>query len=95
MTPETISWDLRSSASEKRRSAKLVSVANVDKLKSQLESSPQRAKQPSACANMVAYSPKTSANRDLPLLRSPRAMRLHGVEPFVSGSVDEEYGQIS
>ena len=95
MTPEPISWELWSSASANHRNAKRASLANVDVLKSQLESLSQRLKQPSAGGDMAVYSSNTGAKRDLPPLWSPRTMRVHGVGPSVTVSADEEYGQIS
>ena len=59
MTPEPISWDLRSPVSENRRGVKRVSMAKVDKLKSHLESLPQRPKQSSAGGDMMVYSSKS------------------------------------
>ena len=94
MTPEPISWDLRSSVSENRRGVKRVSLAKVDKLKSHLESLPQRPKQSSAGGDMMVYSSKSGAKRDLLPLWSPRTMRNHGAAPSVNGSNDDEYGQI-
>ena len=94
MAPEPISWDMRLSTSGNRRNAKRVSVAKVDRLKSQLASLPQRPKQPSAGGSMVAFASKSGAKLDLPPLWSPRTMRVHGVAPSVNGSNDDEYSQI-
>ena len=94
MTPEPISWELRLSASGNRRNVKGVSLAKVDELKSQLESLPQRPKQQSAGGDMVVYSSRSGARRDLPPLWSPQTMHFRGVGPSVNGSIDGEYGQI-
>ena len=92
---EPISWELRSSVSEKHLNVERVSLVKVDKLQSHMESSSQRSEQPSAGGDMAAYSSKSGAKRDSLPLWSPRAMRIHGVGPSVNGSNDGEYGQIS
>ena len=94
MTPDPASWELRSAASGNHSNVRLASLATVDKLKSQSESLPQRAEQPSAGGIMAAYPSKNSAERTFPPLWSPCSTRLRGVDPFANGSVDEEYGQI-
>ena len=76
MTPEPISWEFWSPASEDHRHVGRVSLAKVDRLKSQLESASQRSEQPPAGGDMAAHSSKTGARRDLPPLWSPRTMRV-------------------
>ena len=65
-----------------------VNLAQVDKLKPQLESLAQRHRQPYAGGDVAACSSKSGAKRDLLPLWSPRTMRI------VAGSNGDEYGQI-
>ena len=90
LTPEPVSWELRNAATSNPRNVRLASMAAVDMLKSQMESLAQRAKQPSPGGHMEGYSSKSTSQRELPPMWSPRTMRVRGVGPSVNGSVVED-----
>ena len=77
-------------ASSNLRNVNRASLAAVDKLEDPSKSLAQRAKQVSAGGKMVVYSPKTSCQRRVVDMWSPKSARAHKVGLMVDGSVAGE-----
>ena len=72
MAPEPVSWATWLTASSDLRNVNRASLAEVDKLEDPSESLAQRAKQVSAGGKMAVFSPKTSRQRKVKAMWSPK-----------------------
>ena len=89
MAPEPVSWATWLTASSNLRNVIRASLAEVDKLDDPPESLAQRAKQVSAGGKMAVYSSKTSRQRQVKDIWSPKPVRAHRVGPMVDGVIME------
>ena len=90
MVPEPASWATWLTASSNLRNVNRASLAEVDKSDDPSGSLAQRAKQVSAGGKMAVHPPKTSRQRRVKDIWSPKSAKARKVGPMVDGVIMEE-----